>query len=139
MLCLGGLVAWWVWRSTCSQEVADSSWVRRCGIAVAMHYRPHWSSTYRLTANERKMNTLPTRQWSMSSFTLTCPFTCGDLDTHPIHGSLGPPESMFRMASQLVQPLCRASGHNRLTEHTTPSVAIAVSYTHLTLPTIYSV
>jgi len=38
-----------------------------------------------------------------------CPFTCGNLDPIFRHGSLGPPESIFRTASRSVQPLLQGS------------------------------
>ena len=34
-----------------------------------------------------------------------CPFTCGALDPHQIHDSLGPPKSISQMTSRSVQPL----------------------------------
>jgi len=38
-----------------------------------------------------------------------CPIPWGDLDSHPIYGSLGPPESSTQTASWLVQPFLQDS------------------------------
>ena len=60
------------------------------------------------------------------------PLPWGDVDSHLIHGSLGPPESSTQMTSQSVQPFCRAHycdrQTDRLTDHATRSVTIGRIY-----------
>jgi len=38
--------------------------------------------------------------------TQSCPLTCGHLDPHLIHGSLGQPESSTQTVSRCIQPFC---------------------------------
>jgi len=47
------------------------------------------------------------------------PFTCGDLDPHLIHGSLGPPEFTPQTTSWSVQPFRRAHDRDRPTDRQT--------------------
>ena len=51
-----------------------------------------------------------------------CPFTCGDLDTHLINASLGPPEFISQAASRVVQPFCRNNDRDRQTDRSRYSV-----------------
>jgi len=60
-----------------------------------------------------------------------CPFPLGNLDTHLIHGSLGPPESTTQTASRSVQPFLQGSRSrqtHRPTDHATSSVTIGCIY-----------
>ena len=43
------------------------------------------------------------------------PFPVGDVNSHPTHGSLGPPESSSKMASLLVQPFLHSKESNYFT------------------------
>jgi len=61
-----------------------------------------------------------------------CPFALGNLDSHLIHGSLGPPKSTIETASRLVQPFLQGS---RLwqTDQATRSEAIGHFYVRSTV------
>jgi len=55
-----------------------------------------------------------------------CPFTCGDLDPHLIHGSLGPPESISWTASRSVQLFLPWHG-----QHDWPRYSVCSNRPHL--------
>ena len=76
-----------------------------------------------------------TLQWAaLLPLKIKLPITTGDMDTHIIHGSLGPSESTAHTASRSVQPFLHSSRSwwtDRQTDHTTRSITIGHIYTLL--------
>ena len=75
-----------------------------CNPSTTPNQHPHCTSTNRQTC--------PCMSWAGLCF------TCGDSDSHLLRGSLGPPESISRMASRSVQPFLQGS-HDRQTNRPT--------------------
>ena len=66
-----------------------------------------------------------TIQWTVTFPTRNCPFALGYREPHLIHGSLGPPKSVFQTATRSAKPFLQGSQMWPTdTDHAIPCVAI---------------